>query len=145
MALSGERHVRRKLIAAGKTYRKHNAGIGLVTQSMADLSNANLLEIGNEICPTKIWLHNPGADIKKYQEIYHWNDAEAQQFATLVPKRDFLLKKGDEMAQRLQLNLDPESLASYGNSPFENIKRDEAQKKYGYQEGLRALSAQGAK
>jgi type IV secretion/conjugal transfer VirB4 family ATPase len=131
---------RRKFIAAGKTYRKHNAGIGLVTQSAADLSNVGLLDIANEVCPTKIWLYNPGADVKEYKRIFKWNDKEAEQFSTLVPKRDFLLKKGDQIAQRLQLNLDPEALARFGNSPFSNVKRDEAIAKYGFERGLQEVA-----
>jgi len=132
---------RRKFIAGGKGYRKHNAGIGLVTQSTADLTNAGMLEIATEMCPTKIWLYNPGADVDRYASIYHWNAAEADAFRSLVGKRDFLIKQGDGLAHLLRNHLDPESLIRYGNSPLDNQRREDAIKEHGYQRGLEVLAA----
>jgi type IV secretory pathway VirB4 component len=60
---------RQYLVAAGKTWRKHNGGIGLITQSAADLQNAGVLDLVNEIRPTKILLANPGADLAAYQRM----------------------------------------------------------------------------
>ena len=132
----GNETCRRKFMAAAKTYRKHNAGIALVTQNVADLQNAGLLEIANEVCPTKMFLHNPGADVAEYQRIFHWNEAEVEIFRSLAPKRDVFVKRGDQPGEKLQIHLEPEALMRYGNSPFENIAKEKAMAAHGFEKGL---------
>lgn len=132
---------RQQFVSAGKTYRKYNAGMGLVTQSPSDLAKAGLLEVVSEVCLTKIFLSNPAANFKAYQETFGLNDAEVNNWKMLAPRQQFLLKKAEEPGVVLNLNLSPAELAMYGNSPFENARRDAAIEKYGWEEGMRQLAA----
>ena len=131
------------LISAGKTWRKHNGGIGLITQSAADLQNAGVLDLVNEICPTKILLANPGADHAAYQRMFHLNDREVELFAGLRPKGQFLLKT-DQRAKVLNVDLDPTAYWQYTNSPYDNERRDTAFAEHGFEKGLAILAAQAS-
>ncbi|MGI9072255.1 MAG: VirB4 family type IV secretion system protein [Bryobacteraceae bacterium] len=134
---------RQYLVTAGKTWRKHNAGIGLITQSAADLQNAGVLDLVNEICPTKILLANPGADHAAYQRMFHLNEKEVELFASLTPKRQFLLKT-DQRAKVLNVDLDPRAYWQYTNSPYDNERRDAAFAEHGFEKGLEILAAQAS-
>jgi type IV secretion system protein TrbE len=129
------------LVAAGKTWRKHNGGIGLITQSAADLESAGILDLVNEVCPTKILLANPGADQATYQRLFKLNEREATLFTTLIPKRQFLWKTA-ERSKVLNVNLDPTAYWQYTNSPYDNERRQNAIEQYGFEEGIRVLAAQ---
>jgi len=83
---------RQYLIAAGKTWRKHNGGIGLVTQSAGDLQQAGLLYLVNEICQTQIFLANPGADQEFYGRTFHFNEREISLFSSLIPKKQIFVR-----------------------------------------------------
>lgn len=132
---------RQYLVAAGKTWRKHNGGIGLITQSAADLQSAGVLELVNEICPTKILLANPGADLASYQRMFKLNDREVELFAGLIPKRQFLVKSASR-SKLLNVNLDPHAYWQYTNSPYDNERRRQALEQHGVEEGLKVLAAQ---
>jgi type IV secretion system protein VirB4 len=101
-----------------KTWRKKNAAMILATQSVEDLRSSELLPVVVESCPTKLFLANPGMDRTLYQTLFHLNQTESARIATLVPKREFLLKRAD-FAKVLTLNVDPEShrLFSSGATP----------------------------
>lgn len=129
------------LLSAGKTWRKHNGGIGLITQSLDDLRNAGILGLVNEVCPTKILLASPGADLVEYRRVFRLNDKEVELYAGLIPKRQFLLKT-DRGSKVLNVHLDSRALAEYANSPFENARREEAIAAHGYEAGMESL--QGA-
>jgi type IV secretory pathway VirB4 component len=131
---------RQYLIAAGKTWRKHNGGIGLITQSAADLQNAGILELANEICPKKLLLANPGANLAAYQQLFKLNDREVELFAGLIPKQQFLEKTATR-SKVLNVHLDPQALALYANSPRENVARQAAIATHALDEGLRRLAA----
>lgn len=131
---------RKQFIKAGKTYRKHNGAIALATQSAFDFKNAGLFEIISEVCPTKILLANPSADMKAYAELFHLNPAEVQNFRTLIGKQQFMVKKEEQPAQVLNLILSPYELVQYANSPFENARRDKYIGKYGRELGLKKLA-----
>ncbi|HEX3684982.1 MAG TPA: hypothetical protein VHU83_20780 [Bryobacteraceae bacterium] len=131
------------LVSAGKTWRKHNGGIGLVTQSAADLELAGILDLVNEVCPTKILLANPGADHGAYQRIFHLNHREVELFAALIPKRQFLLKS-DQRSKVLNVTLDPCAYWQYTNSPFDNTRRDAAIAAHGFQKGFEVLAAEAS-
>jgi type IV secretion system protein TrbE len=122
---------RKYFVKAGKTYRKHNAGIVLTTQSAFDLKNAGMFEVITEVTPTKVLLANPSADLQAYRELFHFNDAELDAFRKLQPKKQFMLKREEEPAQILNLSLSPEELELYRNDPFGNARREEAQKQHG--------------
>jgi type IV secretion system protein VirB4 len=132
---------RQYLVAAGKTWRKHNGGIGLITQSAADLQNAGVLDLVNEVCPTKILLANPGADLASYQRMFKLNEREVELFSELIPKRQFLLKSAAR-AKVLNVNLDPQAYWEYTNSPYDNERRRRATQQHGDEEGLKVLAAE---
>jgi type IV secretory pathway VirB4 component len=132
---------RQYLVAAGKTWRKHNGGIGLITQSAADLENAGVLDLVNEMCPTKILLANPGADLANYQRLFRLNERELELFSTLTPKRQFLLKSPSR-AKVLNVRLDPHAYWQYANSPADNERRRQATEEFGFEEGYNVLAAQ---
>jgi type IV secretion system protein VirB4 len=131
------------LVSAGKTWRKHNGGIALITQSAADLELAGILDLVNEICPTKLLLANPGADLASYAEMFKLNERELERFAALVPKRQFLLKTPTRSAV-LNVELDSAAYWTYTNSPFDNARRDAAFAAHGQAEGLQVLAAEAA-
>lgn len=134
---------RQYLVSAGKTWRKHNGGIGLITQSAADLENAGVLDLVNEICPTKILLANPGADHAAYQRMFHLNEREVELFSRLTPKRQFLLKT-DERAKVLNVDLDRRAYWQYTNSPYDNERRDAVIAEHGFEKGLEILAEQAS-
>lgn len=127
------------LVSAGKTWRKHNGGIGLVTQSAADLQKAGVLDLVNEICPTKILLANPGADHAAYQRMFHLNEREVELFNGLIPKRQFLAKT-EHRSKVLNVNLDPRAYWEYTNSPYDNERRDAVFFEHGADRGLEILA-----
>jgi type IV secretion system protein VirB4 len=134
---------RQYLVAAGKTWRKHNGGIGLITQSAADLQNAGVLDLVNEVCPTKLLLANPGADLGNYGRMFRLNERELQVFSELIPKRQFLLKTASR-SKVLNVHLDPRAYWEYANSPRENERRRLALEEHGVEEGLKILAAQAS-
>lgn len=131
---------RQYLVSAGKTWRKHNGGIGLITQSAADLQKAGVLELVNEICPMKILLANPGADHAAYQSMFHLNGREVELFSSLIPKRQFLAKT-ERQSKVLNVNLDPRAYWEYTNSPYDNERRDAVISEHGTERGLEILAA----
>ena len=134
---------RKYLVAAGKTWRKHNGGIALITQSAEDLRAAGILELVNEICPVKILLANAGADRAEYQRLFRLNDKEVDLFASLKPKQQFLLKT-EERAKVLNVNLDRYAFWQYANSPYENEQRQAAIQQYGFTKGLEVLAREAS-
>ena len=131
------------LVSAGKTWRKHNGGIALVTQSAADLQRAGVLDLINEICPMRLLLANPGADLASYAELFKLNEREVEHFAALIPKRQFLLKTPTRSAV-LNVELDPAAYWTYTNSPYDNARRAAAIAEHGQTKGLELLAASAA-
>lgn len=125
-------------IEAGKTWRKHNGGICLITQSALDLERAGLLDCINEICPTKILLANPGARKEFYKQIFELNEREVELFSTLTPKKQFLLKTPQHSAV-LSVIPTAEEIWTYSNDPNSNIERDRMIKQHGYEKGMELL------
>ncbi|MDQ1469549.1 MAG: type secretion system protein TrbE [Bryobacterales bacterium] len=132
---------RQYLVSAGKTWRKHNGGIGLITQSAVDLANAGVLELVNEICPAKILLANPGADHAAYQTMFHLNEKEVELFSRLTPKRQFLLKT-EARAKVLNVDLDPRAYWQYTNSPYDNQRRETVLAEHGFEAGFDVLAGE---
>lgn len=133
---------RQYLVAAGKTWRKHNGGIGLITQSAVDLKSAGVLELVNEVCPKKLLLASPGADLASYQQLFKLNDREVELFAGLIPKQQFLEKTAAH-SKVLNVVLDRTALVTYGNSPRENAARNAASRDHGLEKEQRRLAAAG--
>jgi type IV secretion system protein VirB4 len=101
------------IVEALKTWRKKNAALILATQSVDDLRQSALLPVVVESCATKLFLANPGMDPETYRAIFHLNEVETRRIASLVPKKELLLKRPD-IAKVLTLNVDPETLKLFG-------------------------------
>jgi type IV secretory pathway VirB4 component len=133
---------RRYIQTAGRTWRKRNGGIILMTQSLVELEKAGLLGIVNELCPTKILLANPGADYEEYARVFKLNAAELLMYKRLAGKGDLLVKTPN-FTKTLRADLDPLALWVYANDPWHNSKRNAAIAEFGYEEGMRRLAAHG--
>jgi type IV secretion system protein VirB4 len=131
--------IRLYMLEALKTWRKHNAAMILATQSSEDLLASEMLPVVVECCPTQMFLANPGMDQKAYRELFHLNQTEAERIATLIPKRQILIKRPG-FAKVVDLNVDPKGYWLYTNSPYDNQKKQEAFECYGFEKGLEILS-----
>ncbi|HKW35207.1 MAG TPA: type IV secretion system DNA-binding domain-containing protein [Candidatus Acidoferrum sp.] len=131
--------IQRYVTEALKTWRKHNAAMILSTQSLDELKRSDLLDIIVESCATKIFLANPDMDQDLYRKQFHLNDTEVEWIATLIPKRQFLIKT-PELAKVANLNVDRRSYWLYTNDPYDNQKRKEAFDAYGFEKGLDVLA-----
>jgi type IV secretion system protein VirB4 len=122
-----------------KTFRKHNAGMVLATQSSEDLASSDMLAIVIESCPTQMFLANPGMDQKVYRDLFHLNETEAARIAALVPKREILIKR-PEFSKVVSLNVDPKGYWLYTSNPYDREKKREAFERYGFEQGLEILA-----
>jgi len=131
------------IVEALKTWRKQNAAMILSTQSLDELRKSDILDVIVESCPTKIFLSNPDMDRELYQQQFHLNDNEIELIATLIPKRQMLIKT-PEVAKVANLEVDPKSYWLYTNDPFDNRRRKEAFETYGFERGLEVLAGGAA-
>ena len=88
-----------------KTWRKKNAGMILATQSGDDLLRSEMLPVIVESCATQLYLANPGMDLAAYRQAFHLSETEADVIASLIPKRQILLKRPN-FAKVLNLDLE---------------------------------------
>ena len=88
-----------------KTWRKKNAAMILATQSGDDLFRSELLPVIVESCATQLFLANPGMDAAAYRHAFHLSETEAEIIASLVPKRQVLLKR-PHLSKILNLDLE---------------------------------------
>jgi type IV secretion/conjugal transfer VirB4 family ATPase len=135
--------IQRYITEALKTWRKHNAGMILSTQSLDELKRSELLDVIVESCATKIFLANPDMDQELYRRQFHLNETEVNLIASLVPKQQFLLKT-PELAKVANLNVDRRSYWLYTNDPYDNRKRKEAFEAYGFEKGLSVLAGEAS-
>jgi type IV secretion/conjugal transfer VirB4 family ATPase len=131
--------IRRYVVEALKTWRKHNAAMVLSTQSLDELKRSDILDVIIESCATKIFLANPDMDRDLYRRQFHLNDNEVELISGLIPKQQFLIKT-PELAKIANLNVDAKSYWLYTNDPYDNKKRKEAFEKYGFEKGLEILA-----
>jgi type IV secretion system protein TrbE len=131
--------IQRYVVAALKTWRKHNAAMILSTQSLDELRRSDILDIIVESCATKIFLANPDMDRELYRRQFHLNDTEVDLISGLIPKQQFLIKT-PELAKVVNLHVDPKSYWLYTNDPYDNKKRKEAFDAYGFEKGLEVLT-----
>ena len=129
------------IVEALKTWRKHNAALVLSTQSLDELRKSEILDVLLESCPTKIFLANPDMDLDLYSRQFHLNDHEIELISGLVPKQQMLIKTPDS-SKVANLNVDARSYWLYTNDPFDNRRREEAFRKYGFENGLEVLAAE---
>lgn len=133
---------RRYIKTAGRTWRKKNGGMALLTQSLVELEDSKLLGIINELCPMKVLLKNPGGDFDLYAKVFKLNESELDKYRSLSGKGDMLVKT-PKWSKALRNRLSGIELATYANDPYMNAKRDAAIAQYGFEEGLKVL-AKGA-
>jgi type IV secretion/conjugal transfer VirB4 family ATPase len=131
--------IQRYVIAALKTWRKHNAAMILSTQSLDELRKSEILDVILESCSTNIFLANPGMDRDLYRQKFHLNETEVELIAGLVPKQQFLIKT-PELAKVANLHVDAKSYWLYTNDPYDNHKRKAAFDMYGFEKGLEVLA-----
>jgi type IV secretion/conjugal transfer VirB4 family ATPase len=127
------------VIEAGKTWRKSNGGLVLVTQSSTDLERGDLLDVVKSVCPMKLFLADPGADKARYAKEFELNSRELEILTQLTPKRQLVLKTPTH-SKLLNLNLDPKSLWLYTTTPKEMVRRRQAFDRYGLRKGLEVLT-----
>ncbi|HET9281378.1 MAG TPA: hypothetical protein VFR24_05395 [Candidatus Angelobacter sp.] len=136
--------VRNKIIRdyinmAQKTWRKLNAAMILATQSVRDLSDADMLTLVAESCPTKIFLANPDMDGPLYKDAFQLNDTELEIIAGLQPPGQMLVSK-PKGAKKVLLNVDTFSYWMSTNNAQDNALKWEYFARYGIQEGLERLA-----
>lgn len=127
--------IARYVVEALKTWRKRNAAIVLSTQSVDDLVKSDLLEVLVESCATKIFLANPSLNEDLYRDVLKLPEASIALIKSLRPKGQLLVSKPTH-TKVLNLDVDRRSYWLYTNDPNDNIRRDEALRKYGFERGL---------
>ncbi len=132
--------IRAYIVAAQKTWRKHNAAMILATQSIKELEESGMLAIVAESCPTKIFLANPEMNRQVYREAFHLNDTEIDIIADLIPPGEMLIRKA-QSSKKVRLNVDSVSYWIATNNARDNILKREAFAHYGIAEGVRQLAA----
>ena len=109
---------------AASTWRKHNAGIALIMQSIEQLKEAGILQLANELWPTKVLLPNPRASKADYQTLFGLTEDEWEIFQGLIPRQQFLVKRSTGESVVLNLSLDPRTSADYGASAQSAIDQE---------------------
>ena len=122
-----------------KTWRKRNAAMILATQTIDDFASVDLLRTVVESCPTKLLLANPALDRSRYSELFQMNEMELDLVASLMPRRQIVLKRPD-LTKVLTLSVDPKSYWIYTNTPIDNERVATVLKEYGFDAGLDRLS-----
>jgi type IV secretion/conjugal transfer VirB4 family ATPase len=131
--------IRSYIVAAQKTWRKHNAAMILATQSIKELEESGMLAIVAESCPTKIFLANPEMNRHVYREAFHLNDTELDIIADLIPPGEMLIRKA-QSSKKVRLNVDSVSYWIATNNARDNLLKREAFAEYGIAEGVRQLA-----
>jgi type IV secretion system protein TrbE len=131
--------IRSYIVAAQKTWRKHNAAMILATQSIKELEDSGMLAIVAESCPTKIFLANPEMNRQVYREAFHLNDTELDIIADLIPPGEMLIRKA-QSSKKVRLNVDSVSYWIATNNARDNLLKREAFAQYGIAEGVRQLA-----
>jgi type IV secretion system protein VirB4 len=131
--------IRSYIVAAQKTWRKHNAAMILATQSIKELEESGMLAIVAESCPTKIFLANPEMNRQVYREAFHLNDTEIDIIADLIPPSEMLIRKA-QSSKKVRLNVDSVSYWIATNNARDNLLKREAFAQYGIAEGVRQLA-----
>jgi type IV secretion system protein VirB4 len=122
-----------------KTGGKHLAGATLLTQSADDLGeNADLIV---NACSTFLFLPDPTFNRDRYRKLFHLNDREVENLATLEPREALLKRSGH--SKIIRLNLDAKSLWLFSTKPKDRLRRAREIELYGFDEAFRRqLAAQ---
>ena len=116
---------REYFIEAAKTWRHYNAGVGILTQSAADLQGPGVFDALSELCPVKVLLASPGAKVATYRDLFKLNERTADIFAGLIPRRQALVGTPAGW-KRIEILLDEQAIAEYGSAPAEVLAREAA-------------------
>jgi type IV secretion system protein VirB4 len=127
------------ILAAMRTWRKRNAAMILSTQSLHDLSSAEVFQPVLDSCPTKLLLSSPALDPKFYAKTLRLNPVEIEKVRALTPKKQFLLKR-DLLSKVLNLNVDPKSYWLFTTNPYEAKRRQDLVDEVGLAAALESLS-----
>ncbi|MBK7929276.1 MAG: hypothetical protein IPJ98_17910 [Bryobacterales bacterium] len=92
-----------------------------------------------ESCATLIFLANPGMDRPLYQKLFHLNETQSRQIASLVPKKQMLIKQGG-VAKVVELDVDRRGYWLYTNHFSDNQKLRDATGTHGL-DGARSKSS----
>ena len=114
---------REYFIEAAKTWRHYNAGVGILTQSAADLQGPGVFDALSELCPVKVLLASPGAKVSTYRDLFKLNERTADIFAGLIPRRQALVGTPAGW-KRVEILLDEQAIAEYGSAPAEVMARN---------------------
>jgi type IV secretion system protein VirB4 len=121
-----------------KTWRKRNAALLLATQSSDDFAHTDLLRTVVESCPSKFFLANPAMDLAQARELFHLNETEAARIASLIPRRQMLLKRLN-VSKVLTLQVDPRAHWMYTDTAPRETQLPDA-RSGGAVSGWRAVS-----
>jgi type IV secretory pathway VirB4 component len=132
--LAENREIARYLVEFPRLARNFNGGIILASQSAMDFDklgrnySGNYSEQGNrelvfEIFKTHLIFPSERMNPAAYQERLGLNEKEAQAAAQMQAKKQFLLRKGDEPAVILNLNVDEETRLMLSTKPLEKQLR----------------------
>ena len=130
--------IRSYIVAAQKTWRKHNAAMILATQSIKELEESGMLAIVAESCPTKIFLANPEMNRQVYREAFHLNDTELEIISELT-RGQMLIRKA-QTSKKVRLNVDSVSYWIATNNAKDNQLKRDYFARYGVAEGVRRLA-----
>jgi type IV secretion/conjugal transfer VirB4 family ATPase len=131
--------IRNYIVAAEKTWRKHNAAMILATQSLRELEESGLLSTVAESCPTRIFLHNPGMAREVYAEAFGLNDTELSLIAGLLPHGELLIQKPDT-SKKARLTVDSASYWIATNNAPDNLRKQRYFARFGVAEGVQRLA-----
>lgn len=157
--------IQRHVVAALKTWRKHNGAMIVATQSTDDLAmdhrldgvdhdrsvprgskyaRSSLLAAVLGECPTRVFLPNPGLDVNATRELFHLNETEISRITKLVPRRQFLLKRPGRSGKVLNLCVDDLSYWLYTNTPLDTVRANAILAEHGLEAGLQLLAQASA-
>jgi type IV secretion system protein VirB4 len=126
------------VLSALKTGGKHLAGATLLTQSADDLGdNADLIV---NACSTFLFLPDPTFNRERYQTLFHLNDQEILNLASLAPREALLKRAG--FSKIIRLNLDPKSYWLFTTRPKDRLRRAQAIAEVGYERAFELLRTQ---
>jgi len=111
------------LLASVKTFRKHNGGTIMVTQSGLDAERTNLGPQLREACPMTIFHANPTINTATYEKMFRLNDKQARRITTLKPKRELAILT-PQYFKVVSLQVDnAHDIALFSNDPNSNQAR----------------------
>jgi type IV secretory pathway VirB4 component len=107
----------------------------LATQSIDDFASPDRLTTVVENCPNTFFLANPNFNVNRYRELFHLNEMALEKIATLVPRRQCLLRRPN-LGRVINLQVDPFAYALYTDTPLDNARIRASVEAYGLRAGI---------